>query len=299
MAPVNERIPVLLDTDIGSDIDDALCLAYLLRQPRCELVGITTVSGEPQRRAMLADATCQAGGRTDIPIHSGTEAPLLGPQHQPEAQQAEVLPRWPHRSEFTPNTAVDFLRQTIRNRPGEITLLTIGPLTNIALLFRLDPEIPRLLKSLVIMGGAFFLPKGHGARPAEWNILCDPHAAAIVYGAAESLSVGLDVTTQCFLPASECRQRLRGGALDVVAEAAEVWFRHRQVITFHDPLAAAAIFAPDLMGYQPGRVEVELQSDKLRGATLWDSHAPQPCHRIAASVNPEAFFAEYFRTVKG
>ena len=72
-----QTIPVLLDTDIGSDIDDAVALAYLLKQPRCDLLGVTTVTGEPTKRAMLADAICQAAGRTDIPIHVGTEAPLL------------------------------------------------------------------------------------------------------------------------------------------------------------------------------------------------------------------------------
>ena len=170
-------VPLLLDTDIGSDIDDAVCLAYLLRQPRCELLGITTVSGEARQRAMLADAVCRAAGRMDIPIHSGTEQPLLIPQQQRQAAQSEILRDFPHRSDFPPNTAVEFLRQTIRSRPGEITLLTIGPLTNIGLLFATDPEIPGLLKRLVMMCGVFTQP----AR--EWNALLNPHASAIVYRA--------------------------------------------------------------------------------------------------------------------
>src|SRR5271169_3398115 len=93
-------IPILLDTDIGSDIDDAVCLAYLLRQPRCELLGITTVTGEAQKRAMLADAICRAAGRTDIPIHCGAEQPFLIPQQQPQAPQSVILADFPHRSEF-------------------------------------------------------------------------------------------------------------------------------------------------------------------------------------------------------
>ena len=147
------RIPILLDTDIGSDIDDAVCLAYLLRQPLCELVGITTVSGMARQRAMLADAVCRAAGRDNVPIHSGAEQPLLIPQGQPEAQQAEALARFPHRTDFASNTAVEFLRQTIRSRPGEITLLTIGPLTTIGLLFAIDPEIPAMLRAFQLMPG--------------------------------------------------------------------------------------------------------------------------------------------------
>ncbi|MGD2174792.1 MAG: nucleoside hydrolase, partial [Candidatus Brocadiaceae bacterium] len=149
---MEDRVPVLLDTDIGSDIDDAVCLTYLLAEPRCDLLGVTTVTGEPGRRAMLADAICRAAGREDVPIYSGCDAPILFEQRQPEAPQAEVLPNWPHAEEFEPFGAVEFLRRTIREAPGEVTLLTIGPLTNIGLLFALDPEVPGKLRRLVMMG---------------------------------------------------------------------------------------------------------------------------------------------------
>jgi len=297
-------IPVLLDTDIGSDIDDALALAYLLRQPRCELLGITTVSGEPQSRASLADAVCRAGGRTDIPIQAGTAAPLLVHQNQPYAPQSAALASgdWPHR-EFAPNTAVDFLRETIHARPGEITLLAIGPLTNLALLFALDPEVPRLLKELVLMGGWYF------DRPQpEWNIRCDPHAAAMVFAAPvpRLTAVGIDVTQQCRMPADDCRRRFAeaGGPLAPVAAFAEVWFQDRPEITFHDPLAAALIFEPSLCATEAHQISVELTSPLRPGQTYvdWhDWHRPNPDlsrpHNIAATVNAPAFFAHYFSVV--
>ncbi len=293
-----ETIPVLFDTDIGSDIDDAVALAYLLRQPRCELLGVTTVSGEPDKRASLADAVCRAGGRTDIPIHVGVESPFLIAPHQPTAPQAEALTeRWAHR-EFAPeNTAIDFLRQTIRSRPGEITLLTIGPLTNIALLFALDPEIPTLLKGLMMMGGWFYAPQ------QEWNILCDPHAAAKVFAAPvpKLTAVGIDVTGQCQLPADECRRRFAqaGGALELVAAMAEVWFRHAPQITFHDPLAAALLFDPTLCQTEAKKVEVELVSPRMLAQTFLDRDSAQKPHTIAKEVNAEAFFAHYFDVVGG
>src|SRR5947209_20096675 len=127
---MTNRLPILFDTDIGSDIDDALALVYLLRQPRCELVGITTVTGEPEKRALLADAVCRAEGRNDVPIHSGSPRPLLREQRQPTAQQAEALAHWPHREAFAAGTAVPFMREVIRARPGEISLLAVGPMTN-------------------------------------------------------------------------------------------------------------------------------------------------------------------------
>ena len=289
------HIPVLLDTDIGSDIDDALCLAYLLAQPRCELLGVTTVSGEARRRAMLADALCQAAGRPDIPIHSGAECPLLIPQRQTEATQYQAIADFPHRRDFAPNSAVEFLRQSIHSRPGEITLLAIGPLTNIGLLFATDPEIPRLLKRLVLMGGVFTTQLAHSRR-CEWNTLLDPHAAAIVYQApvAEHLSIGLDVTMQCRMKADECRARLRGGALEVAAAMAEVWFRQVQEITFHDPLAGAVIFEPNLCGYADGCVEVELTSPRLLGMTHWEISTTRAPHRIALDVDVDGFFNHYF-----
>src|SRR5512139_338244 len=104
---------VILDTDIGSDIDDAVALAYLLAQPGCELLGITTVSGEPVKRAQMASALCRVAGQ-DIPIFPGRAEPLLGPQQQPRAPQAVALERWPHRSDFASGEAIPFLRQTIR-----------------------------------------------------------------------------------------------------------------------------------------------------------------------------------------
>lgn len=296
----NNRIPILLDTDIGTDIDDAVALAYLLRQPRCELVGITTVTGEARQRAMLADAVCRAAGREDIPIHSGVETPLLTESIQTQAAQAAALAHFPHREDFAPNTAVEFLRQTIRNRPGELTLLTIGPLTNVGLLFAVDPEIPRLLKGLVLMCGLFNPRTGYGSF-REWNAFGDPYATAIVYRAPvhPHVSYGLDVTTRCTMDAAECRQRLRGGPLDVVAGMAEVWFKHADRITFHDPLAAASIFVPELCVYEDGLVEIELLSRQAPGITYWNPHVDPKPHRIAVDVNSKAFFEEYFRVAAG
>jgi purine nucleosidase len=291
-------VPLLFDTDIGSDIDDAVALAYLLREPRCELLGITTVTGEPIERARLADAVCRAAGRTDIPIHAGIEPPLLIPLKQTHAPQKAVLKHWEHRRDFEPNTAVSFLRQTIHARPGEITLLAVGPFTNIGALFAMDPEIPSLLKRVVIMGGRYTC-RTAGAGPVEWNASGDPHAMAIMTRApvAELTAFGLDVTLHCSMTSAECRQRFQGGALDLVAEMAEVWFTQRQSILFHDPLAAVAIFDPDVCEYQSGRIEVELASSRVAGMTHWAPEQAGP-HRIATSVNCQRFFELYF-TVAG
>lgn len=117
-----QPIKVLYDTDIGSDIDDAVALAYLLAEPRCELKGITTVSGQAYERAMLASALCQVAGKPAMPMYPGVEHPLLlQQQHQPAAPQMEALERWPHRTAFPQGEAIEFLRRTIRTHPGFMT----------------------------------------------------------------------------------------------------------------------------------------------------------------------------------
>jgi purine nucleosidase len=288
----NPREKILLDTDIGSDIDDAICLAYLLANPACELLGITTVTGETVKRAQLASALCIEAG-ADVPIFPGAEVPLLVSQGQPHAPQADALKRWPHAENFPTGKAVDFLQEMIRKHPGEVTLLTIGPLTNIGLLFRIDPEIPHLLKRLVMMCGVFTNNLA-GVGPREWNALVDPHATAIVYQSQVPIhrSIGLDVTCQVTMPADEVRTRFQEGLLRPVLDFAEIWFRDQPFITFHDPLAAATIFDADICVFDRGSVEVELTSTKVMGMTHWK--AGEGDHEVALRVNPQKFFAHYF-----
>ena len=289
--------PILLDTDIGSDIDDAVALAYLLRQPLCEMVGITTVSGDTSKRAALAEIVCRAGGREDIPIHAGLSGPLLFGPGQPHVPQFAAVATMPHRTNYS-NTAVDFLRKTIRERPGEITLLAVGPMTNLAVLFASDPEIPALLKHIVLMCGAYTGRGGQGPGDREWNALIDPVATGIVYqaGVGKLLGVGLDVTVLCKLPVADCRARFAraGGALGMVGHLAEIWFQHASEITFHDPLAATLIFEPEICTYESGRVTVAVNPGPFEGLTRWqraDSGGP---HTIAAKVDPAHFFKHYF-----
>jgi purine nucleosidase len=295
-----DKLPLLLDTDIGSDIDDAVCLAYLLRQSQCELLGVTTVSGNTAERAALAEVICRAAGREDVPIHAGAAGPLLIGPGQPRVPQYEAIAQRPHRKDYS-GTAIEFLRQTIRARPQEITLLAIGPLTNLALLFAIDAEIPSLLKELVLMCGVFTAGNGQGPAAREWNAMVDPIATAIVYRARPSrcTSIGLEVTTRCQLSADECRRRFReaGGPLEIVAEMAEVWFRGRKEITFHDPLAAAVIFEPNLCEYAEGEVSVETVSASLAGLTAFNTRSEQKPHRVAVKVNAPQFFEHYFEIV--
>lgn len=286
---------VLLDTDIGGDIDDAVCLAYLLANPACDLLGITTVYGDTVKRASVASALCKVAGKR-IPIYPGRQQALLSELRLPEVSQAAALDRWDHDTDFRGGESIEFMRQTIRANPGEVVLLGIGPMFNIAALFAADEEISKLLKGLVLMCGVFL---GHEVK-MEWNAKLDPVATAIVYGATPPFhrSIGLDVTTKVTMPAEEVRNKFKAPLLRPVLDFAEVWFQQAELITFHDPLAATTLFDDSICGFEPGRVEVELKSDHLPGATLWYPKDSSGHHQVATTVNSSRFFEHYFSFFK-
>ena len=285
---------ILLDTDIGSDIDDAVCLAYLLANPECELLGITTVTSEPVKRAMLASVLCEIAGE-DIPIYPGAADPFLIPQLQTKAKQAGALKRWGHKKDFPDGEAVEFLRSTIRKYPGEIILLTIAPLTNIGLLFAVDPEIPSLLKGVYSMCGNFFR-KTKGYNKVEWNAMGDYHASAVVYNVKIKMhrSFGIDVTSKVTMKPEEFKERFsHHDLLKPIVDFSKAWFSEWPIVTFHDPLAAVSIFDKSVCKYQKGTVEIELEKKNERGLTRWAPN-PKGKHEVAVRVNPERFFKKYF-----
>lgn len=288
---------ILLDTDIGSDIDDAICLAYLLAQPECDLLGITTVSGEPVKRAMIADALCKAAQKK-VPIYPGTDNPLFITQRQPVAKQAMVLDKWEHDTDFAKGEAIEFLRATIRKHPGEISLLAIGPLTNIALLFSIDPEIPSLLKELVMMCGVF-TNRMAGVGPIEWNAMCDPHATSIVYNSRvkSHKSVGLDVTFKVTMSIDEMKKTFTADILKPVMDFSSVWAETADKLVFHDPLAAVTIFDPTVCKFEKGNVEVELESKIVGGITYWKPNASSGVHEVALEVDKDRFMNHFFSVV--
>ncbi|MEZ0537696.1 nucleoside hydrolase [Caldicellulosiruptoraceae bacterium PP1] len=286
---------ILLDTDIGGDIDDAFCLAYLLANPECELLGITTVSGEAEKRAMMASALCYASGK-DIPIYPGIEEPLFTEQKQAIAHQAIRLNNWEYKDKFEKGYAIEFLRKIIRENPNEITLLGIGPLTNIAVLFMVDPEIPSLLKELVLMAGYF--DNENNIKENNWNVLCDPYAAYKVYSADVKLlkSVSFDVTQKVKMNLSEIDKKIsdinssKSDILKVVLDFASVESNHE--VTFHDPLTAVTIFNNNVCTFAKGRVTISLKDESFSD-TLWEPDN-LGTHELALTVDSQLFFNEYF-----
>ncbi|MEG2383522.1 MAG: nucleoside hydrolase [Oscillospiraceae bacterium] len=302
------REKIILDTDVGTEVDDAITIAYLLANPEAELLGITTVTGEAMERAKIASAICKAAGKT-VPIHPGCENPILLPQLELYAPQKKILEKWDHERNFVPNSAVAFMQETIHRYPHEITLLCIAPLTNIALLFAIDPEIPKLLKRLVLMCGspAYARFDGAGEKMSamqnsdcivlgskgvlENNALIDPHATELVYRAAvkEHITFGLNVTSRLAMKPSDGARLFNSPILAPVMDIAQEWFADEQRLTFHDPLAAVTLFNPEICTFQKGKMKIETESKLLSGFTYWSPDVMGQ-HEVAVDVNKELFF---------
>lgn len=284
---------ILLDTDIGSDIDDAVCLAYLLANPNCELMGITTVLGETDKRAELASAMVYQAGKS-VPIFPGASRPIYGHTPPAEVHQYGAIHNWKHDSHFPNGEWLEFMKHTIEQNPGEITLLAIGPMTNVGLLFAAYPELAGKLKRLELMCGEFTDRFTH-VVPLEWNARCDPYATAMVYDAKVPIhkSVGLDVTFQVTMSAEQTKNYFTHPILQPVLDYAKAWFQLTDTIVFHDPLTAVDIFHDDVLTFSKGRVTVEIADDEKMGKTILTPGNNGP-HYVAETVDTHKFFEHYF-----
>lgn len=307
---------ILLDTDIGTEVDDAITLAYLLANPEAELLGITTVTGEAYERAKLASVLCKIAGK-DIPIYPGCENPMFVPQIELYAPQKKVLSKWAHDTEFPKNRAVAFMQEIIRKHPGEITLICIAPLTNVGLLFAMDPEIPKLLKRIVLMCGSptytrydntsekmsamqdsdYIVLGSKGVL--ENNALIDPHATKLVYEAsvAEHITCGLNVTSQLIMKPEEAEAIFQHPLLHPVMDIAREWFKDEERVTFHDPLTAVSLFHDDVCVFEKGNLTIDTESRLLAGFTYWRP-SDEGCHKVAMKVDKDKFFEHLMEVFK-
>jgi purine nucleosidase len=270
---------ILIDTDIGTDVDDILALGLALRSPELELAAITVVYGDVDLRGRMVAKVLALAGAPPIPLGRGVELPLLRqrsvywPGHEGVGllDGSEPTPDMPH--------AVDLIIRTVRARPGEITLVPIGPLTNLAAAVILDPAIAPLVKEVVMMGGVAGRGLDLRLPPVEHNIRCDPEAAAVVFAAGWPITmVGLDVTTRVHLRRDHLAGLAeRGGPLvAALADQASRYMdiRGRDFTEMHDPLAVATLIDRSLVRAAPMHVAVELRGTYTDGATIVRPPAP-------------------------
>ena len=221
------RVPLILDVDTG--IDDSLALLYACASPEADLVAVTCLSGNATAQDVQRNtrALLELVGRGDVEVAVGREVPLLRaleitPEtHGPHGIGYAELPDPP--GSLSPRYAPDLIVAEARRRPGEITLVTLGPLTNLAVAVLMEPDLPRLLRRWVAMGGTFRAP-GNTTPTTEWNIHCDPEAAKVAFaawqtaidadpGVPRALVLGLDVTERArILPADVAELAARAGS---------------------------------------------------------------------------------------
>ncbi|WP_284241166.1 nucleoside hydrolase [Paenibacillus glycanilyticus] len=266
---------IIIDTDIGSDIDDAMALALALRSPELKLEGVTTVYGDAHLRAKMVSKMIRLAGQSDIPVMAGLDRSLLG--NRPiwmAGHEGEGLLAKGEELEYDNRHAVDFIVETVMNNPGEITLIPIGPLTNIAASLIREPRIANNVKEIVLMGGATRLAdNGADIRVVEHNIACDPEAASVVFGSgAPIVMVGLDVTMKVQITEAE-RQSLvaTNDPLNLkLAGMMERWFDFvkEQHTYMHDPLTVSLLIDRSLVQTKKMNIQVEYDHRPRTGQTV-------------------------------
>jgi purine nucleosidase len=338
---VTDTIPLLIDCDTG--IDDSLALLLACASPEADIRAVTCVAGNVDARQVGINtrAVLELAGRADIEVGLGREVPLVRPlmttpdTHGGSGLGDAVLPA-PSR-ELSDRHAADLILSEARAHPGELTLVTLGPMTDLAIAVLREPQLPKLLRRLVLMGGAYGAA-GNTTPVSEWNVAVDPEAMAVVLRAwspdgpvawgdeppPRPLALGLDVTEQArFLPQHLERLAARAGcAVDgaplagdgprdavvgFVADALAFYFRfHERFDGFrgafiHDPLALAAALDPSLLTTRALTVDVEL-SGLAVGQTIADrrGHWDRPPNLdVAVSADVPRFLDRFIERVGG
>jgi inosine-uridine nucleoside N-ribohydrolase len=290
--------PILLDCDPGHD--DAIALLLALASPELELLGVTSVAGNQTLDKTTANAirVLEFAGRSDIPVAAGADRPLVREQfvasyvHGETGLDGPDLP--PPQSAPVDRHAADFLADKIREANGSVTLVPVGPLTNVALMLALHPDARP--ERIVLMGGA--VAEGNVTPAAEFNIWADPEAAARVFASGIDVTmVGLDVTHKALFTTAHIG-RLAGRVGEMVTELLRFYDKfHRDVYGFdgspiHDAVAVAHVLRPELIETLHRNVEIDVESELCRGRTVvdvWRRTERKPNCHVAVDIDAEGF----------
>jgi len=295
---------ILFDTDPG--IDDACAILLALASPELSVEGLSIVHGNCSLEQATTNAlsVLELANASHIPVAKGCELPLVQPSllapetHGDTGLGYAKLPE--PRAKPIAQHGSDFLIEKILAAPGEITLVSIGPLTNVALAIRQEPSIVAALKEIIIMGGAI-RHEGNTTALAEFNTYVDPHAAHIVYHAGiPTTLVPLDVTYQCILTPGDVKrlQKINSPTSKFVADATRFYmefhdeFQKVKGCVINDPLALALTFAPELCTYQELPVDVDISGGISTGKTVADfyNYEKKPANmKVALGVRARDF----------
>ncbi len=282
------RKKIIIDTDIGDDIDDAMALVYALASGRFEVIGVTTVFKDTVKRARIAKALVKRANVT-VPVYAGYGMPLSGVipesqeinQFRPEMEGPDFAPENPE-----PEAAVNFITESCRRYGKDLIVLAVGPLGNIARAVLSAPDITENLNP-VIMGGCF------NSDVHEWNIFCDPEAASVVFEKMHLKTVGVEITSQTRLDKKLCEivQSPRDGLLGLLSDLTGMWRKahEERFPTLHDVLALATIVMPELCEWESTGAFVNIEKHGVTEKTEGDNIT------YAVSVKKQLFFEEFFK----
>lgn len=276
---MDEKIRILIDTDIGGDVDDALAIALALNAPSIEIVGITNVYLANAWRGGVTRDLLKTFGREDIPVCFGAEKPIAGWWDENHVLSA---PDYGEQDGKKLPPACDFIIEKAMETE-KLTLMAIGPLTNVGLALTKAPHIASHL-DIILMGGQL-----NRAHP-EWNIVCDPEAAKIVFeSGAQIRMVGLDVTNRCQFTREEV-DKIKSAdnpRAKLLGEMMETFIgKWGYLPILHDPLAMSVLLWDDLITFEQKQVLIETGGQYTRGLTIdcdWSSGMP-----VLAAVDVKA-----------
>lgn len=295
---------IIIDTDPG--IDDSLAILLALASPEIQLEGLTVVHGNCSTEQGVTNAlsVLKLAKASHVPVAHGCELPLVQPSLLAPETHGNTGLGYAKLSEPGGRPILqhgcDFLIERIMSNPGDITLVAIGPLTNVALAIRKEPGIVEAVKEVFIMGGAI-RHEGNTTPLAEFNTYVDPHAANIVYHSGMPITLTpLDVTYQCILLAEDVArlQRIKSPIPDFIADATRFYMEFHdeyqgiQGCVINDPLTVALTFAPDLCEYEEHYVDVDISGGVSMGKTFADFYKAtgKPANmKVALGVRPRDF----------
>lgn len=249
---ISAKHSVLVDTDIGDDIDDAIALALILQSPEIDLQGITTVYGDTRQRARLAQYLLHVFGREDVCVAAGVEAPIQ-PRHRPSGvPQAAVIDQRVILPTISTLSGPELIIETAMAQRGHLTILCFGPLTNVATALRLEPALFMAIRDIVIVGGTSSFPF------PDWNIRSDARAAQIALGTGIPVKMlGWDITTRCQLREVDITKlhNSHSRQTQFLSQLLEVWKRHRPrwqpaLPYLRDAVGVVTLCAPELLEFQ-------------------------------------------------
>jgi purine nucleosidase len=292
---------VLLDTDIASDVDDCVALALILCSPEFKLEGVTVVSGDVLLRARMAMKMLRLHGQAHVPVAMGAMKPIIyrRPVYWTGEEGVGFLGPEDEALIPSPDFAPDLIARTIMANPGEIHLICIAPLTNIALAFLREPRLAQNVAHITIMGGVLRGPNGLHLGYTESNIDADPEASHIVFTSGAPITlVPLDVTTQVTIN-QEKAERIRAVGTPfheaVGAQVANFYYVRTQGLThMHDPLTVATVIQPDLVKLRSVHIDIELKGQFTLGASLMRTPTDQFPANAQVALEVDAERAETF-----